>query len=103
VASPGLKKSAPDCNIRPETLHQSSRGQSSEPSRDTPKEGIVKATVLSVLRSLHSDESGQDLVEYAFVAVMIALGSVASMNTLAGNMNLVFSAIGSTLMSAISI
>lgn len=63
----------------------------------------MKATVLSVLRSLHSDESGQDLVEYAFVAVMIALGSVASMNTLAGNMNLVFSAIGSTLMSAISI
>jgi pilus assembly protein Flp/PilA len=60
------------------------------------------ARVLSVLRSLHSDESGQDLIEYAFAAALIALGAVTSMSTLASNVNTAFSRIGSTLTSATS-
>ena len=31
------------------------------------------------------DESGQDLIEYALVAALVGLGSVASMNSLAGS------------------
>ena len=39
--------------------------------------------MLEVLRSLHQDESGQDLIEYALVAALIAFAAVAAMQTLA--------------------
>jgi pilus assembly protein Flp/PilA len=57
----------------------------------------VKARVLSVLRNLHSDESGQDLIEYALVAALIAFGAVGTMSTLANNINSAFSSMGSKL------
>jgi len=60
----------------------------------------VKTKNLDVLRSLHNDESGQDLVEYSFLVALIALGAVASMSSLAGRINSVFSALGSILTSA---
>jgi len=55
---------------------------------------------LNVLRTLHNDESGQDLIEYALVAALIAFGAVAAMNTLATNINNAFSTIGSQLTDA---
>jgi pilus assembly protein Flp/PilA len=61
----------------------------------------VKINVLKVLRSLHHDESGQDLIEYALVAALIALGAVLSMNTLALDINSAFTAVGSTLNGAV--
>jgi len=57
---------------------------------------------LNVLRALHNDESGQDLIEYALVAALIAFGAVAAMDTLANNINNAFSGIGSQLVSATS-
>ena len=60
----------------------------------------MKARVLNVLRSLHRDESGQDLIEYALVAALIAFGAVSTMNALATNINTAFSKIGSKLVSA---
>jgi pilus assembly protein Flp/PilA len=60
----------------------------------------VKETALNVLRSLHSDESGQDLIEYALVAALIAFGAVGTMGTLASDINQAFSKIGSKLVSA---
>ena len=39
----------------------------------------------SVLSALIRDESGQDLIEYALVAAIIALGATAAMTTLAGS------------------
>jgi pilus assembly protein Flp/PilA len=66
------------------------------------KERIVKARVLSILRNLHSDESGQDLIEYALVAALIAFGAVGTMSTLANNINSAFSSMGSKLVSATS-
>jgi pilus assembly protein Flp/PilA len=60
----------------------------------------VKARVLSVLRSLHNDESGQDLIEYALVAVLIAVGAIAAMSSLATDINSAFSVIGSILTGA---
>lgn len=58
--------------------------------------------ILEVLRSLHGDESGQDLIEYALVAALIAFGAVAAMNSLSVTINSAFSTIGSKLSSAVS-
>jgi pilus assembly protein Flp/PilA len=61
----------------------------------------VKAKVLSILRGLHNDETGQDLVEYALIAALIALGASATMTTLASDINNAFSAVGSELNSTV--
>jgi pilus assembly protein Flp/PilA len=53
------------------------------------------------LSRLISDESGQDLIEYALVAALIALGAVAAMNTLAGTISTAFSTVGSKLTASV--
>ena len=50
---------------------------------------------------LLADESGQDLVEYALVAALIALASVATMKVLAGNILTVFTGIGTRITNAV--
>jgi len=60
----------------------------------------VNSSFLDVLRALHRDQSGQDLIEYALVAALIAFGAVATMSALASNINTAFSVIGSKLSSA---
>jgi pilus assembly protein Flp/PilA len=62
----------------------------------------MKANVLRTLRNLHNDESGQDLVEYALVAALIAFGSVAAMSALASNLSTAFSNMASKMASASS-
>lgn len=47
------------------------------------------------------DEKGQDLIEYALVAALIALAATAGMNTVASNINTAFSKVGSKLTSAV--
>ena len=44
-----------------------------------------------------SDESGQDLIEYALVAAIIALGAIAAMSTLATNIATEFNNVGSSV------
>jgi pilus assembly protein Flp/PilA len=61
----------------------------------------VKPYILRVLSSLHDEESGQDLIEYALVAALIAFGAVTTMGTLAGDIDSAFSIIGSSLVSAL--
>ncbi len=61
----------------------------------------MKARSLRVLRSLHGDESGQDLVEYALIAALIAVGAVAAMDTLATSISTAFSKLGSILANAV--
>ncbi len=51
--------------------------------------------------SLLTDESGQDLIEYAFVAALIGLGAVATMRSLASAINLALSSLGSRLTASI--
>jgi len=58
-------------------------------------------TLNNMLRGLHEDESGQDLIEYALVAALIAFAAVAAMQTLATQINAAFSTIGSKLDSAL--
>lgn len=62
----------------------------------------MKTNVLNVLRSLHGEESGQDLIEYALVAALIAFGAVTTMGALATDINVAFSLIGSSLSAAIA-
>lgn len=52
-----------------------------------------------LMNQLHVDESGQGLVEYALIMVLVALAGVTTLNTLAGDINNVFSGIGTVLSS----
>jgi pilus assembly protein Flp/PilA len=49
------------------------------------------------LKSLLTDDSGQDLVEYALIAALIALAAIASMRSLSNKISNEFNTIGSTL------
>ena len=51
--------------------------------------------------SLLTDESGQDLIEYALVAALIGLGAVATMRSLAGTISLALSSLGSRLTASV--
>jgi len=52
---------------------------------------------MNFLRSLHKDESGQDLIEYALVGLIIALGALAGMGALASSINAEFNKIAGSL------
>jgi pilus assembly protein Flp/PilA len=54
-----------------------------------------------VLSDFLRDESGQDLIEYALVAALIALGATAAMNTLATTISNAFKTIGTKLSGSI--
>ena len=47
------------------------------------------------------DESGQDLIEYALVAGLIALGAIAAMTGLSGTIGNTFSSVGNSLTDAV--
>ena len=63
------------------------------------KNALLKAYVkVQVLKdAILRDESGQDLVEYALVVSLIALGATASMSSLATSFSTAFSKVGSKL------
>jgi pilus assembly protein Flp/PilA len=50
-----------------------------------------------ILSNLLCDESGQDLIEYALVAALIALGATAAMTTLATTISNAFGTVGTKL------
>jgi pilus assembly protein Flp/PilA len=52
------------------------------------------------LQHLVSDESGQDLIEYALIAGVVALGAVATLGSLSSTVGNFFSTVGNTLTSA---
>jgi pilus assembly protein Flp/PilA len=54
-----------------------------------------------IFGKLLRDESGQDLIEYALVAALIALGATASMRTLATTIGSALGDIGSRLTSSV--
>ncbi len=58
--------------------------------------------VKRTLQLFHQDESGQDLIEYALVAALIAFAAIAGMNYVASEINVAFSKVGNKLSSAIS-
>jgi pilus assembly protein Flp/PilA len=58
--------------------------------------------LMQVLSTLHREESGQDLIEYALLAALIALAATAGMNVVASDINNAFSKIGSKLAAAVT-
>jgi pilus assembly protein Flp/PilA len=54
-----------------------------------------------ILARLFNDESGQDLIEYALVAALIALGAIGTMKTLASDIGSAFTSVGGSLNSAV--
>jgi len=58
--------------------------------------------IRETLAALHREDSGQDLIEYALVAALIALAATAGMNSVATALNSAFNKIGSKLGSYVS-
>ncbi|PYV32468.1 MAG: Flp family type IVb pilin [Acidobacteria bacterium] len=58
--------------------------------------------IRSLVADLHRDESGQDLIEYALIAALIALGSIIGMDTVANEINSAFNIITKKLSNAVS-
>jgi len=59
------------------------------------------SVLLTQLHQLHEDESGQDIVEYALLGALMALGAVSSLKTVASGVASVFTTVGSTITTAI--
>ena len=57
--------------------------------------------IFSILNNLLRDESGQDLIEYALVAALIALAAIAAMGTLGKDISSLFTSVATQLTSAI--
>ena len=55
--------------------------------------GMWRTLVSHLLR----DDQGQDVVEYALVAVVIGLGTVVALHGIAGKVVNVFTAVGNTI------
>ena len=53
--------------------------------------------MITMLKNLHKEESGQDLIEYALIGLLIALSAVAIMSTVGQSINNEFSKIAAQL------
>jgi pilus assembly protein Flp/PilA len=53
--------------------------------------------MIALLKRLHKEESGQDLIEYALLAGLIAVACVATINPIAAAINAKFTAIATAL------
>ena len=51
----------------------------------------------NLLKRLNKEESGQDLIEYAMIGLLIALSAIAAMGTVGQSINQEFSKISSSL------
>ena len=59
------------------------------------------SVLLNQLHQFSEDESGQDLVEYALLGALMALGAVSSLKSVASGVTGIFTSIGSTITSGI--
>ena len=53
--------------------------------------------LIDVLPQLLTDESGQDLIEYALVAALLGLGAISAMRSLSTSISNSFNKIGTTI------
>lgn len=54
-------------------------------------------THLRLFRRIVWEESGQDLIEYALIAMLVALIAIAGLNNLAGKISSYYTGIGSDM------
>jgi pilus assembly protein Flp/PilA len=57
----------------------------------------LKAALLTLIH----DDAGQDLIEYALIAGLIALGSIVAMTGLGNSIGSAFSSVGNSVTNAI--
>ena len=57
------------------------------------------SSVKDALVTLHREDSGQDLIEYALIAALIALAATVGMSAVAKAINDAFSSIGAKLIT----
>ncbi len=64
----------------------------------------MRDLVLKVYRTIRllTDESGQDLIEYALVVALIAFAATSGMQSLATGINTVFASVATTLSTNIT-
>ena len=55
-----------------------------------------------LFKNVMTEDSGQDLIEYALVAALVGLGSVAAMSGLANSIGNTFNGVGNALTSAVA-
>jgi pilus assembly protein Flp/PilA len=55
-----------------------------------------------IVRKLTQDDAGQDLIEYALGAALVALGSIAAMKGLGNTIGNSFNGVNNSLTSAVS-
>ena len=53
--------------------------------------------IREILNDLHGEDSGQDLIEYALIAALIALAATAGMGSVATALNDIFSTVGARI------
>jgi pilus assembly protein Flp/PilA len=53
--------------------------------------------MINMLRNLHQEESGQDMVEYALLALLVALAAVAILPTVGSDVSAEFSKVAAQL------
>jgi pilus assembly protein Flp/PilA len=58
--------------------------------------------IKNLVAAFDRDESGQDLIEYALIAALIALGAIIGMDTVANEINSAFNIISKKLSNAVS-
>jgi pilus assembly protein Flp/PilA len=58
---------------------------------------MMKEDAEQLFRAFLADESGQDLIEYALVAALIGLGSVAALSTLSNTLANALGGVGNAL------
>ena len=59
------------------------------------------AKLVALLRSLARDEKGQDLIEYALIATMIAIFSIAGLVNASGEVNAIWEEISTGIKNAV--
>jgi pilus assembly protein Flp/PilA len=57
---------------------------------------------MKLIKKLIAEDSGQDLIEYALVAALVGLGSVAAMKGLATSISTTFNGVGNALNNAVA-
>ncbi len=58
--------------------------------------------ISEIFARLHREESGQDLIEYALIAALIALGSIITMRGVSNAISNAFSVVSSALGANVS-
>ena len=73
-----------------------------KPTENRAKRGKTDEECEQLLMRLVAEDSGQDLIEYALVAALVGLGSVASIGSLTNSLQNTFNGIGSALTNAVA-